>query len=105
MIKPPQYENKIDELFEFNKTTENIIQFRVMVAYHDETGAERKSSLGDGALKLDEFVGWAASTTEFDVPMIMQDKESGAFESAVLTIQLVWTPEEVPDDYEAPMFD
>jgi hypothetical protein len=61
-------------------------------------------SFGDGTILLKEFVSHTGTTTEFDVPLIV--KQNGvSHQSAVISIQIQWIPDEAEDDYEPPIFD
>lgn len=92
------------EQFEFDRTDETEIRFRVMVLFVDEEGVERKSTLGDGVLPLSEFVSWSGSRTDLRVPMFLAEEDAEPLESAVLNLTVEWTPENIPDEYEPPEF-
>lgn len=94
----------LGEQFDFDRTDEIDIRFRVMVIFLDETGSEKKSTLGDGVLLLSEFVSWSGSRTDLRVPMFLTGEDSETLQSAVLNITVEWTPESIPDEYEPPEF-
>lgn len=103
-IENPQRTNKLGEQFEFYRTDEVDIRFRVMVKFLDEEGIEKKSTLGDGVLPLSEFVSWAGSRTDLRVPLFVDDDNGNPVETAILSTTVEWTPESIPDDYEPPQF-
>lgn len=100
-----KYENFIGEVMEFYRTNETDVKFRLMIKFPDEDGNERKGTLGDGELELKDFISWAASQTDKNVDLYYMDENQEPFISAVVTIQVVWTPDDVPEEYEAPDFD
>lgn len=103
-IENPKKVNKLGEQFEFMRTYEDDIRFRIMVSYQDEYGKENKLSLGDGELQLSEYISWAGSKTDVQVPLLLTTEDEGSVESALINLVLEWTPENIPDDYEPPEF-
>lgn len=103
-IENPKKVIKLGEQFEFSRTEEEDIRFRIMVTYQDDDGMENKMSLGDGVLPLSEFISWSGSKTDFEVPLFLTTEEEGSIESAVINLVVEWTPENIPDDYEPPEF-
>lgn len=103
-VKNPKKVNKLGEQFEFMRTDEIDIKFRIMVTYADEEGKENKMTLGDGVLPLAEFISWSGSKTDLEVPLFLTTEDAGSIESAVIGLVVEWTPESIPDEYEPPEF-
>mgnify|MGYP000166766587 CR=1 FL=1 len=76
-----------------------------MLKYLDTDGVEKKSNLGDGELRLNEYISWSGTTTDVNVPLFIAEEDQEVFESAGVAIQMEWIPDEPVDNYEAPVFD
>ena len=61
-------------------------------------------NFGEAKIVLSDYISASGIDTPIRLPLFIPDDFNQPYETGLLTAQLVWTPDPIPDDYESPNF-
>ena len=95
----------VEGYFEFHREEETSVIVRVNCYQPENEGApSTKMNVGEAKIVLSDYISAAGIDTAIRLPLFIMDEMNQPYETGMLTAQVAWIPDPVPEDYESPNF-